>query len=89
MHSLIATYLPWLLSAITVTSALMAGSLHRSAWSLSLVNQSLWLLWIVTTHSWGFLPMNIALTAVFARNHWRWTRAPRIYSYRWHDHDPY
>ncbi len=79
--------LPWLLSAITVAATFMAGNKHRHAWALSLLNQALWLLWIVTTRTWGFLPMNIALTAVFARNHWLWTRQPRVYRYRRHGRD--
>ena len=73
----ITTYLPWLLSAITITSAILAGNLNRWAWALSAVNQILWFIWIISTATWGFLPMNIALALVFARNHFKWQHAQR------------
>jgi hypothetical protein len=44
----------------------------RAGWVVALANQALWLAWIVLTELWGFLPMNIALTALYARNYWKW-----------------
>ena len=72
MTDLIVTYLPWLLSAITVASMYLAGNKHRHAWALSLVGQVLWLVWIFASHSWGLLPMNAALWIVYTRNHLQW-----------------
>ena len=72
MQALIVTYLPWLLSVITIASMLMAGNKHRHAWSLALAGQFLWLLWILASHSWGLIPMNLALWVVYARNHFQW-----------------
>jgi hypothetical protein len=69
---MIATYLPWLLSALTIWMTLLAGNKHSSAWLIGLVNQALWLVWIVVTESWGLLPMNVALWVVYSRNHWKW-----------------
>jgi hypothetical protein len=69
---IIHDYLPWLLSVISIWMTLLAGNLHRSAWLIGLGNQSLWLLWIVVTGTWGFLPLNIALWIVYARNHFKW-----------------
>lgn len=90
MTEAVTLYLPWLLSVITVVATLLAGNKHRHAWALSLFNQGLWLLWIVTTHTWGFLPMNLVIAAASARNHWLWTRGPRVYRYRrHHDYDSY
>lgn len=74
---LIATYLPWLLSAITIWMNLLAGNKHPQAWAVGLVNQALWLAWIVIAGAWGFLPMNIALWIVYGRNHMKWLAEAR------------
>lgn len=51
-----------------------AGSGWRHTWLLSLANQALWLIWIVATSNWGFLPMNIAMWVVAVRNHLEWKK---------------
>lgn len=72
---MIATYLPWLLSAVTIWMTLMAGNKHRNAWLIGLGNQLLWLIWICAVGAWGLLPMNVALWVVYGRNHLKWNRA--------------
>lgn len=72
MRAMIVDYLPWLLSAITILMTVMAGNKHPKAWAVGLVAQALWLVWIVLSQTWGLLPMNVVLWAVYARNHWRW-----------------
>lgn len=71
----VLSLLPWLMSALTIWMTLLAGNKHRSAWVVGLVNQALWLTWIVATHNWGLLPMNAALWVVYARNHIKWRSA--------------
>lgn len=66
-------YLPWLLSAITIWMTVLAGNKNRHAWAIGLLNQALWLVWIIAAQAWGLLPMNIALWIVYARNHAKWT----------------
>lgn len=68
----IVLYLPWLLSAITIYMTLLAGNLNRWAWAVGLGNQALWMLWIVSAQAWGFIPLNLALWIVYARNHMKW-----------------
>lgn len=68
----ITEILPWILSAITVYMTILAGNKHPNAWLVGLFNQGLWLVWIVGTMSWGFLPMNIAFWIVYLRNHLKW-----------------
>lgn len=68
----ITEILPWILSAITVYMTILAGNKHPNAWLVGLFNQGLWLVWIVGTMSWGFLPMNIAFWIVYLRNHFKW-----------------
>lgn len=72
--------LPWVLSAITIYANWLAGSKSKHAWPLSIGNQLLWLIWIVLSGTWGFLPMNIALWIVFIRNHLAWSREAKTTS---------
>lgn len=69
---MIAAYLPWLLSALTIYMTVLAGNRTRWAWAVGLLNQALGLVWIGATGTWGLLPMNAALWLVYARNHWKW-----------------
>jgi hypothetical protein len=71
----IASGLPWLLSFLTITAMALAGEKKREAWAVGLVNQLLWLSWIVVMGAWGLLPMNIALWIVYGRNWKRWSEA--------------
>ena len=71
---MVATYLPWLLSGITIYTMFLAGSLSRYAWAVGLLNQALRLVWIIASESWGLLPMNAALWVVYTRNHLRWKK---------------
>ena len=67
-------HLPWLLSAVTIYSMWLAGGMSPLAWMVGLLNQALWLIWIIPGKHWGFIPMNIALWIVFARNLYLWTQ---------------
>ena len=71
----IVKYLPWLLSAITVYMNVLAGNKNRGAWIFGIVNQALWLVWILATEAWGLIPMNGALWIVYLRNHLKWRKA--------------
>jgi len=51
---------------------LLAGNKKKSAWAVGLLNQALWLVWIIEIGSWGLLPMNIALWVVYSRNYIKW-----------------
>lgn len=66
------TYLPWLMSVITIWMTLLAGNKHPKAWLVGIFNQALWLGWIVSSETWGLIPMNIALWVVYVRNHFKW-----------------
>lgn len=70
----IVFYLPFLLSAITIYMTVLAGNKNKLAWLIGLVNQFLWLIWIILSSSFGLLPMNFALWIVYARNHLKWNK---------------
>lgn len=72
MKQFIITYLPYLLSAITIYQFLLAGNKKKNAWLIALGNQFLWLVWIILTASWGLIPMNLALWVVYTRNYIKW-----------------
>lgn len=64
--------IPWILSAITIYMFILAGNKKKSAWIVGLVNQLLWLIWIIISENWGLVPMNIALWIVYSRNYLKW-----------------
>ena len=70
--TLIIKYLPWLISIITIYSALLCGKKKASGWFIGFINQGLWLTWIITSETWGMLPMNIVLAFIFAKNYFKW-----------------
>lgn len=73
--TLLELYLPWLLSLITIYTMFLAGDRRSYTWAVGLVNQALWLVWIIASEAWGLVPMNLALWVVYARNHWKWRNA--------------
>lgn len=72
MKILIVTYLPYVLSVITIYTMFLAGDRKSYTWLIGLLNQLLWLIWILASSSWGLLPMNFALWIVYSRNHVKW-----------------
>jgi len=72
MKEEIIKHLPYILSGITIYQMLLAGNKKRRAWLYGLVNQFLWLIWIILSSTWGLLPMNIALWIVYGRNYLKW-----------------
>jgi len=74
MKDIIIKYLPYLLSAITIYMFLLAGNKNKNAWLIGLLNQFLWLTWILFSSAWGLLPMNIALWIVYGRNYLKWKK---------------
>lgn len=68
------TLAPWALSAITIYTMFLAGDKNPNTWLIGLMNQALWLTWILASETWGLLPMNLALWVVYTRNHMKWGR---------------
>lgn len=69
---MIREYLPWVLSVITIWMTFLAGNKSQMAWSVGLVNQVLWLVWIVSDEAWGMIPMNVVLFVIYGRNYLKW-----------------
>ena len=72
MISALHVYLPYVISAMTIWVTILQGKLHRHAWALCLMSQTLWLVWIITDQAWGMLPLNAFMFAVAVRFHLKW-----------------
>lgn len=68
-------HLSWVLSGMSAGMLWLMGS--RSIWGprLGLLNQALWLVYIVWIEQWGLLPGALFFTFVHARNLARWGKA--------------
>lgn len=78
MHNIIVTYLPWALSAITIWMLVMTGNKDKKGWALGALNQVLWAVWIFYSHSWGLLPITIAMVVVSLRNYRKWKKEEKL-----------
>ena len=74
MLHIIKTYLPWVLSALTIWITIMQGNKHPKAWLIGLFSQCLWLTWILVDQAWGLLPLNFTLWVLYYRNHIKWKK---------------
>jgi hypothetical protein len=74
MKHLIITYLPYLLSTITIYQVFLAGNKNVHAWIIGIGNQVLWLTWILVSQNYGLLPMNVAMWVLYTRNHFKWKK---------------
>lgn len=82
MHDFVRDVLPWLMSAVTLWMTFLQGRKTWTAWAWGLVNQVMWLLFILYTQTWGLLPLNVGLWWLYARNLVRWYDDERQYLLR-------
>lgn len=67
-------YMTWIMSVLTLFSMYLAGNRSNQAWSLSLFNQLLWLIYITGTMQWGLIPMNVGMWFISYRNYKLWKK---------------
>lgn len=72
MTHILIKYLPYVLSVITAYTMLLAGNKRAGAWIVGLLNQILWLTWIIVSGTWGLLPMTGVMIIVYVRNYLKW-----------------
>lgn len=63
--------IPWITSAGTLLAVWLSGRNLRLSWKVSLLNQAMWLVFILTYEAWGLLPLTLALAGIFTRHLWR------------------
>lgn len=66
-----------LTSVVTLTGMWLAGSHRWQGWLVGLLNQILWLAFIVAFAAWGLLPLCAALIVIYGRNLLRWRAEER------------
>lgn len=69
--------LPHILSFVTLYVMYLAGKKDPSAWIIGLCNQGFWLVYTISTHTWGFLWLNICLTYIYWNNYRNWIKNPK------------
>ncbi len=69
---LVHQVIPWALSANTIALNWLAGNQRNLGWLLGVIGQVVWFIFIFTWQVWGFLPMAIGLSIVYARNLIKW-----------------
>ena len=75
---MIWTILPWIVSAITLTTMWMAGNKSPKAWLLGLFNQILWAAIISHSELWGLLPTTLGMCFIYIRNFYKWHKDATI-----------
>lgn len=63
------------ISILTVAREIMLGSRSRLGWTLSIVNQVLWLALIIWSKHWGLLPLNVMMWITSIRGYVLWKQA--------------
>ncbi len=64
--------LPWIISVVTIYMTFLQGNKHKNAWLVGIGSQVLWVVWIVGSQTWGYIPLNIAMWIMYIRNHFKW-----------------
>lgn len=70
----IVKYLPWFLSAMTVYSIHLAGKKDKFGWKIGIYLQALWIIWILASKNYGFLPLNACMWWVQCSNYLKWKK---------------
>ena len=66
--------LPWIISTIGIYVAWEIGNKRRWIFLVKVGNQTLWIVWIIISENWGFMPMGVAFTVIYLRNHFKWIK---------------
>ena len=67
-------FIPYYLSVTTVIAVMRQGSKDVLGWWIMLGNQTLWLVWMLMSNSFGFLIMNLFLWYASVRNILIWRK---------------
>jgi hypothetical protein len=73
MKHIIVNYLPLLISCLTIFMMWQAGNRKRLGWLFGTGCQALWLVFILTTQTWGLIPLNVAMWFITIRNYRKWS----------------
>lgn len=67
-------YFSWVMSAMSVLMLWQMGNKSKYAPVTGLVNQIMWIVYVIGTQQWGLMPGVIAFTVVHTRNLIKWNK---------------
>ena len=83
MKEFIVLYLPWFLSFMSIVVQYLAGSKSLSAWVISIPLQLFWIVWIIVSGTYGFIPLNVCMTIISIRNLLKWYKESKNTPMSW------
>ena len=63
----------WILAVVGCTGIFFVGRKSVQGWLLLLLNESLWVIYALTSHQYGFILASIGYKAVYIKSYRRWT----------------
>lgn len=70
-HSLVV-WMPYAISIISIYVLIIAGKKHPFTWHFAVIEQLLWITWILISKNYGLLPITIFVLISCIRNIFLW-----------------
>jgi hypothetical protein len=64
----------WVLAICGITGTFIVGGKNKAGWIVLFFNETLWIIYAVKTHQYGFILGSLAYMAVYVKSHRRWTK---------------
>lgn len=64
----------WVLAVIGVTGIFLVGKKTIWGWLILLLNETIWIIYAVSTEQYGFIVMALAYAAVYIKSYIHWKR---------------
>lgn len=72
--SMIMEIMPWVLSAMSAIMLWSMGDKKKWGPGFGLLNQAVWIVYVLMTDQWGLMPGVLVYTFIHARNLYVWNR---------------
>ena len=72
MNQFMNNYASWVLAVIGVSGIFFVGRKNFLGWYILLFNETLWIIYAVTTKQYGFIFSALAYAAVYIQSHRHW-----------------
>lgn len=69
-----SVFLPYMLSIMTIIAVMRQGDKDVTGWWLTLVNQFGWIIWMLCSHTYGLLILNLFMWYATIRNILLWRK---------------
>lgn len=64
----------WVLAVVGVTGIFLVGRKTIWGWLVLLVNETIWIIYAITTKQYGFIVMALAYAAVYVKSYLGWRK---------------